>query len=364
MPSLPPSRSSPRSLPERNEVPLTRTLLLDVLQHLSERLLSYFGSTVRLVVHGGAMMVLHPELTKGRDSTRDVDYLHRSFESEWIVRGLLDAGARLRKCIRHTARAFGLGEDWMNACADVALPMSAHPVYGTTYDPIYTHAIETVNVVQNTLFASPGLVLLGVSWPWAVALKLVRYQKHDPQDIAHILRLGRRTRRVQWSRATMERWLVEMCSPMGYTNYSPWQMEVTRQKMRHAISLAFPSSPAASCRKRLRPAQLGCIDLRARWGPAILLERTRSVLRARFVLLLAVCSLYRYASSFPCSRALFSLEEAGLYHLGPYFSIATATFASCEGLLLHRYSTRTHLRFARLLHELTNFPLLCYLLTR
>ena len=116
-------RSSSTPLPERNEVMLTRDLLIQALHYLSLRLQAYFPSTVRLVVHGGAVMVLHPQLAC-RDMTRDIDYLHRSFEAEWIARGVSDAGPRLLTCIKETARKFKLGADWMNSCADVALPMS------------------------------------------------------------------------------------------------------------------------------------------------------------------------------------------------------------------------------------------------
>ena len=88
---------------------------------LSQRLLLAFGQPVRLVVHGGAVMVLHRALTgSSRQHTRDVDYCHRSFVNE---RGA-DAGARLQACIAHTAKAFGFGADWMNAHPDVALPMA------------------------------------------------------------------------------------------------------------------------------------------------------------------------------------------------------------------------------------------------
>ncbi len=102
---------------------MNRGFLLPALYDLSIRLSSYFPSAVRLVVHGGAVMVLHPRLAC-RESTRDVDYCHRSFEAEWIARGVSDAGPRLITCIKATARALNLGADWMNACADVALPMA------------------------------------------------------------------------------------------------------------------------------------------------------------------------------------------------------------------------------------------------
>lgn len=113
----------PSKIPEHNQVPLDRRLLHLVLDDLSERLYHRFGRIVRLVAHGGAVMVLHKRLLC-RQYTRDVDYLHRSFEVEWKQRGLLDAGERLNACIAETAEAFGLGLDWMNAHADIALPMA------------------------------------------------------------------------------------------------------------------------------------------------------------------------------------------------------------------------------------------------
>lgn len=95
------------------------------------------------------------------------------------------------------------------------------------------------NVRINTIFSAPGLRLIGVSWSWAVALKLVRYEKHDPYDIANILRLGSRKKGVRWTREILEEWLIEMCSAMRYAAYPPAQMEATREKMRHAIKLAY-----------------------------------------------------------------------------------------------------------------------------
>jgi hypothetical protein len=104
-----------------NDIPLTRKLLTQVLSDLSERLYRSFRRQVRLVVHGGAVMVLHP-LFSHRESTHDVDYIHRSFVSEYDALGFPDAEQRLRTCIAGTARKFSLGTDWMNDHADVALP--------------------------------------------------------------------------------------------------------------------------------------------------------------------------------------------------------------------------------------------------
>ncbi|KAJ3522580.1 hypothetical protein NM688_g8854 [Phlebia brevispora] len=173
---------------EHNQVLLDRPFLMTVLNDLSNRLLQVFGFAVRLVIHGGAVMVLHHQLNCRRN-TRDVDYCHRSFVAEWTQRGVRDAGDKLNACILATAKQWGLGADWMNAHADVALPMAVDPS-GKYVDPIYNDAVHPQNVSMNTVYSSNGLVLVGVTWAWAVALKLVRYQKDDPTDIAAILALG------------------------------------------------------------------------------------------------------------------------------------------------------------------------------
>jgi glycine cleavage system regulatory protein len=51
-----------------------------------------------------------------------VDYIHRSFVAEMAASGMADAAARLAECVKGTARKFGLGLDWMNSDADIALP--------------------------------------------------------------------------------------------------------------------------------------------------------------------------------------------------------------------------------------------------
>jgi hypothetical protein len=104
-----------------NDVPLTRKLLEQALADLSERLYRSFQRQVRLVVHGGAVMVLHKSFNH-RESTNDVDYIHRSFVSEHRALGFPHAEHKLRSCIADTARKFDLGADWMNDHADVALP--------------------------------------------------------------------------------------------------------------------------------------------------------------------------------------------------------------------------------------------------
>lgn len=142
-----PSPQEPQ-LPEKNNVEMTRDMLIQVLEYFSTIVPPYFDNRpVRLVIHGGACMLLHPRLfpltqspmsqslfvgndgmpipiPAKRTATRDVDYINRSFAAEWKSVGVVDATERLKKCIRATARQFGLGADWMNSDADIALPMA------------------------------------------------------------------------------------------------------------------------------------------------------------------------------------------------------------------------------------------------
>ena len=113
-------------------------MLITTLEYFSQLVAHLFtGRTIRMVVHGGACMLLHPGLHKlsqqqhqmipslpRRTTTRDVDYIHRAFVAELASYGMPDAAVKIQECIRTTARHFGLGADWMNSDADVALPMA------------------------------------------------------------------------------------------------------------------------------------------------------------------------------------------------------------------------------------------------
>lgn len=138
--------------PQHNTRELTREMLLAVLDHFSTLLPNKFNNMpVRLIVHGGACMLLHPDLDRlasqtppfllsprwspgaplqpdapdvKRTQTRDIDIIARSLDQEWHHLGIFDPFDRLKDCIASTARRFGLGLDWMNADADVALPMA------------------------------------------------------------------------------------------------------------------------------------------------------------------------------------------------------------------------------------------------
>lgn len=124
VPSRIPKNVPDEPLKDVNDIPLTSEYLLVVLGDLSNRIETYFGAIapVELVIHGGAVMVMHKDLGS-RNFTFDIDYMHRAFDTHWTTHvGLVDASVRLRKCIAETSERFRLGRDWMNAHADVALP--------------------------------------------------------------------------------------------------------------------------------------------------------------------------------------------------------------------------------------------------
>jgi len=135
---------TPVSQSTHNEVLLSRDNLFSILDDLSVRLLKVFSRPIRLVVHGGAVMILHPTLASSttRRTTRDVDFIQRSFVVEMRNLGVFDAEARLQQCIEATAAKYGLGTDWFNAHADVALPMAqkcvfTHPIVSFVRSSFY-----------------------------------------------------------------------------------------------------------------------------------------------------------------------------------------------------------------------------------
>lgn len=135
---IPESTVPPDSpIPPHNERELNRDMLITILEYFSQLVAQLFTSrSIRMVVHGGACMLLHPGLFNlsqqqscmsslpRRTTTRDVDYIHRSFVTELASYGMPDAAVKIQECIRTTARHFGLGADWMNHDADIALPMA------------------------------------------------------------------------------------------------------------------------------------------------------------------------------------------------------------------------------------------------
>jgi hypothetical protein len=114
---------------------------------------------------------------------------------------------------------------------------------GRTYDPIFYDSTRPQCVDSQTIFNARGLALVAVPWPWAMALKLVRYQKKDPVDCAAVLRLGVAQRGIRWTLDGLEQWIMERCWPMGYTDYSPPQRQQLRERMQDALNRAFPPEP-------------------------------------------------------------------------------------------------------------------------
>ena len=106
------------------------------------------------------------------------------------------------------------------------------------YDPIYYASTQHQNAVPQTIFNERGLALVAVPWPWANALKLVRYAKQDPIDCAAVLRLGVAQRGIRWTLAGLEQWIMERCWPVGYTGYQPPQKQQFRQRIQDALNRA------------------------------------------------------------------------------------------------------------------------------
>ncbi|KAJ7040571.1 hypothetical protein C8F04DRAFT_1311093 [Mycena alexandri] len=248
-------------LSQRNMRSLDQAALVQILDYFSQLLPRRFGTArqIRLVIHGGAVMLLNAGLAqlaaataatdgcaKQRSTTRDIDYIARSFSSEWAQRyGVHDANERLKQCIFETAMQFGLGADWMNSDADVALPMATDPATGAVYDPIHAASIQGGDPL--TVYTSPNglLKLVSVTPMWTVALKMVRYNDADREDICIILRSGTQARRLHWTPTMLELWLTGTCWAMGYTNYDNERIKQMRRRMREVVKEVNRWDPGA-----------------------------------------------------------------------------------------------------------------------
>jgi len=76
-----------------------------------------------------------------------------------------------------------------------------------------THLLRrhlAANPEPQTIFNGRGPTLVAVLWPWAMALKLVRYKK-DPDDCAAIICLGFAQRGIRWTVAGLEQWISDRC---------------------------------------------------------------------------------------------------------------------------------------------------------
>ncbi|KAJ7127872.1 hypothetical protein C8R44DRAFT_873646 [Mycena epipterygia] len=247
-----PGPSAFGAVPQRNTRSLDRGALVQILDFFSTVIPARFGNgqQIRLVIHGGAVMLLNADLAqlaaattatdgraKQRTTTRDIDYIARSFSSEWAQRyGIYDANDRLKQCIFETALKFGLGLDWMNSDADVALPMATDPTTGTLYDPIHAASLQTGDSL--TVYTSPNglLKLVSVTPFWTVALKMVRYNAVDREDICILLRSGTQMRQLHWTPARLENWLLGTCWAMGYAGYDQERIKEMRRRMIEVVA--------------------------------------------------------------------------------------------------------------------------------
>ncbi|KAJ7110766.1 hypothetical protein C8R43DRAFT_904191, partial [Mycena crocata] len=256
-----PGPSAFGGVPPRNTRSLDRDALVQILNFLSNLLPARFGNgqQIRLVIHGGAVMLLNKDLaalaahtaaTDGRvqqrTTTRDIDYIARSFSSEWAQRyGVYDANERLKQCCFDTALQFGLGADWMNSDADVALPMATDPKTGSVYDPIHAASIQAGDAL--TVYTSPNgrLKLVSVTPFWTVALKMVRYNAADRGDICILLRSGTHQRQLHWTPTKLELWLLGTCWAMGYSGYDAERIREMRRRMVEVVEEANRWDPDA-----------------------------------------------------------------------------------------------------------------------
>ncbi|KAK0445858.1 hypothetical protein EV421DRAFT_1795232 [Armillaria borealis] len=210
-----------------NTLPLTRPMLETLLKYLCDQLSNpgspYHIPSLLLVIHGGAAMLLHPSyqtIPTSRQSTLDVDYLAKPFSE--AVR------TTITRAITETSRAFpGLGADWMNADADVALPPG-----------VWEGSTHPGNLTQNTIFERGSVRMVSVSPGWAVGLKLMRYEKYDAGDVVVILLNGLRVKGGgKWTQEIVEAWVRAECATMGYDAWPAWKLAEMRVRIRDAVRL-------------------------------------------------------------------------------------------------------------------------------
>jgi hypothetical protein len=124
----------------------------------------------------------------------------------------------------------------------VTPPPHAYSQQGLTYDPIFYNSTIQQNAAAQAIFNERSLALVAVPWPWAIALKLVRYDKKDREDCAAVLRIGASQRGIRWTVAGLEQWISERCWPMQYSAYQPAQKAELRERLQDTLARAFPES--------------------------------------------------------------------------------------------------------------------------
>ncbi|THU96796.1 hypothetical protein K435DRAFT_83152 [Dendrothele bispora CBS 962.96] len=264
--AVPQVPQGPHDPPPENYYAFTRETLLQVLEKLSLLIETEFRRThIRLVAHGGACVLLHSALhdiadrrathsgfllESQRFTTRDVDYIHRSFVKEYEQQqGIPSAGERLKRCIHETAvqmgHEFGLGDDWMNSEADNGLPW--HEDTGRYTDPVYEASITPSNTRYNTVYVSKNKMLTIVCIPaaWAVALKLHRFSLKDSSDICLWLILESKARSAPWDVESVKQWLERECPDMNYRNFDRQRLVQRRERIERVLAILSTTNNGA-----------------------------------------------------------------------------------------------------------------------
>lgn len=80
---------------------------------------------------------------------------------------------------------------------------------------------------------------------WTVALKMVRYNPADREDICILLRSGTLARQMHWTPTRLEIWLLGTCWAMGYAGYDHERIKQMRRRMIEVVAEANRWDPHA-----------------------------------------------------------------------------------------------------------------------
>ncbi|KAF9556129.1 hypothetical protein CPC08DRAFT_614287, partial [Agrocybe pediades] len=184
----------------------------------------------------------HMSTMPRRTTTRDVDILLRAFAAAVDRVNANHAVLKLKEAIKKTAQVHFpgmLGLDWMNADADVALPLGIDPATNQPFDPLHVSSLTSQNRSLYTVYTSPNGFLELVSIPpyWMVALKLVRWGRRDWGDVGVLLRNGTLLSNTKWTAATLIAWLESNCWAMGYAKWDERKKMEMDERITQAIAM-------------------------------------------------------------------------------------------------------------------------------
>ncbi|KAL1680104.1 hypothetical protein EV122DRAFT_208496 [Schizophyllum commune] len=229
-------------------VPLDADLIYRLFVQLDTLLPKEFGDhPVTLVVHGGASLLLHPELAQTqfqprRTTTRDVNYIGNAFATEWHLRGVLDAPARIQRLAREATSDLRVDPEWLNANADQFLPTTTD-ASGLARFPVYDAAIHlNGNSQSQTLFRGKSLSVISVPMYWSIALKLRRFKRWDAADICLLLQ---NASSLLWTAQIIEDSIRTNCAgsfPKGVW-FSGSYMAEQREKMQQIVDMLAGRRP-------------------------------------------------------------------------------------------------------------------------